>query len=264
MLVTERKPKKRAKFRISFVLLFFLVSFVSCFIAYMRNDTDFVFPGSDNTPITADENNKTDGEPETDDANTAESTENTSGGGIVAESEEKELSYFNTAFFVGANELSSLSGFAWVKPDRVISDNAVKSSNIDSLVVKYSGSNKTPEQAILSVKPEALYILLRPETELDSVHLKSFTDAINESLDDTEIYIISAFPPTEDSEITTAQTDEFNAALLSFAEENDIKYLDINLPLTDNAGRLKKEYISGGGISGAGAEFFAKYILSHT
>jgi hypothetical protein len=266
MLVTERKPKKRAKFRISFVVLFFLASFIICFLTYMRNENDFVFPGSGEasggnssgqSAVLAGDSEETPGRASAD-------GENTGGGGIVTESEAKDVSYLSNAFFVGANELSSLSGFAWVRPDRVLSDNSIKSSNIDSLVVRYGGTNQTPEEAVISVKPDALYILLRPEAELDTVHLKAFTDAVAENLEDTEIYIISAFPPTEDSAVTTAETDTFNSALLDFCEENDIKYLDINLSLTDNAGRLKKDYISGNGISGTGAQFLAEFILSHT
>jgi hypothetical protein len=270
MQVTERKPKKRAKFRISFVVLFFLLSFVICFLSYMKNDNDFIFFSANTSQGGAvfdnsDENDSSGGEngdAANDDSGT--SGANDTAGGIVAESEKKELSYLNDALFIGSGELSSLSGFAWVKPDRVLSDNSIKSSNIDSLVVRFNGTNLTPEEAVTAIKPSALYILLRPEETLDTVHLKAFCDAVGESLDNTEIYLISAFPPREDSTVTTSETDSFNTALLEFAEENGIKYLDINLSLTDNAGRLKKEYVSGSGISGAGTEFFANYILSHT
>jgi hypothetical protein len=231
----------------------------------MRNDNDFAFPGSGeasegvSTRLSADLSE--DGEI-SDEANT--NGEKRGSGGIVTESEAKDISYLSAAFFVGANELSSLSGFAWVRPDRVLSDNSIKSSNIDSLVVRYGGTNQTPGEAVISVKPDALYILLRPEAELDKEHLKAFTDTVSENLEDTEIYIISAFPPTEDSSVTTTETDSFNSALLDFCEENDLKFIDINLSLTDNAGRLKKEYISGNGISGTGAQFLAEFILSHT
>lgn len=277
MQITERKPKKRAKFRISFVVLFFLASFIICFLSYMRNDNDFAFPGggdgagNSRESISEDEDAAA-GDTNADDLgadsirsqneNSPQKSENSAG--IVPESETKDLSYMNSALFIGANELSSLSGFAWVKPDRVLSDNAIKSSNIDSLVIRFNGSNQTPEEAVLSVKPSALYILLRPEETLDTVHLKAFIDTVEENPGNIEIYLISAFPPREDSAVTTTETDNFNAELLAFAEENGIKYLDINLSLTDNAGRLKKEYVSGNGISGAGTEFFANYILSHT
>jgi hypothetical protein len=263
MQVTERKPKKRAKFRISFVVLFFMASFIICFLSYMKNDNDFTFLGGDAPAGLSRESVSETEDTDAGDTDT-ENADSETAGGVVSESEAKDLSYLSNALFIGTGELSSLSGFAWVKPDRVLADNSIKSSNIDSLVVRWGGTNQTPEEAAVSVKPSALYILLRPEETLDTVHLKAFTDAIDENLKNTEIYLISAFPPREDSAVTTTETDSFNAALLAFAEENGIKYLDINLSLTDNAGRLKKDYVSGSGISGAGTEFFANYILSHT
>jgi hypothetical protein len=262
MQVTERKPKKRAKFRISFVVLFFLASFIICFFSYMKNDNDFKFFNGE-FKLQSEDGGESDAENADNSALSIMNSELTDAG-VVPESEAKDLSYLNNALFIGGSELSSLSGFAWVKPDRVLSDNAIKSSNIDSLVVRFNGINQTPEEAVLSVKPSALYILLRPEETLDTVHLGAFIDGVSENLKNTEIYLISAFPPREDSAVTTTETDTFNVALLTFAEENGIKYLDINLSLTDNAGRLKKDYVSGSGISGAGTEFFANYILSHT
>lgn len=254
MQVTQPKPKKRAKFRISFIVLFFLASFIICFFTYMRSDSDFMLfdmfsktEESESAPLSENETDK---------------GETPASGGIVAESEAKDLSYFDNVMFVGAAELSSLSGFAWVKPDRVISDSAINSSNIGSLVVRWNGSNQTPTEAVASVKPSALYIMLRPEDSLSTETLKAFTDSA--STDGAKIYIISSFPPAENSETTVTETDSFNAALLKFAQENSLKYIDINLSLTDNAGRLRSEYVSGNGISGTGAEFFAKFLLSHT
>jgi hypothetical protein len=264
MRITPRKPRKRAKFRISFVALFFIASFVICFFAYMKNDNDFVFPGSGGeAPAGSDREAPAGNDGEAPDG--SDDGEAPAGsGGIVPESEKKELSYLSDAFFIGSGELGGLSGFAWVKPDRIITDNMLKTSNIGSLVLGFNGKNQTTVEALASVSPKSLYILLRPEETPDTASLKAYIEKVREVSEDTEIYIISAFPPKEDSGVTPNETDAFNSALLKFAEENDIKYLDINLSLTDNAGRLKKEYASDGGISGAGAEFFANYILSHT
>jgi hypothetical protein len=227
----------------------------------MKNESDFVFFDAFSSDKTSEANGTADASesnPAADKSGTALS------GGIVGESEAKDLSYFDNVMFVGSPELSSLSGFAWVKPDRILSDSAVTSTNIGTLVVRFNGTNQTPTEAVLSVKPTALYILLRPEENLNTESLKEFTDSISDNLKNTEIYIISSFPPTEDSGTTITETDSFNAALLSFAEENDFKYIDINLSLTDNAGRLRSDFVSGNGISGTGTEFFAEYLLSHT
>lgn len=259
MQITQPKPKKKAKFRISFIVLFFLASIVICFFSYMKSESDFTFFETFSKGKTTESGGN---------VSAVEIVTDKSGsplsGGIVAESNPKDLSYFDNTMFIGASELSSLSGFAWVKPDRVLSDNAVTSSNIGNVVVRFNGTNQTPSEAVLSVQPSALYLLFRPEESLNTESLKAFIDGVSDNLKSTKIYIISAFPPTENSGTTITETDTFNAALLSFAEENSLKYVDINLSVTDNAGRLRSDFVSGNGISGTGAEFFAKYLLSHT
>jgi hypothetical protein len=248
---TTKKPK-RLKFRISFIFLFALLCFITAFVMYMKNDEDLRLPfgifesekqdsNLDNLPgdgavIIADGVKKDTGNP-------------------VPESEAAPKGYIESCLFIGAPALSGLSEYDYTKNSMVIADSQINSSNLGKLLVKRGSDNKTIKNILLDEHAENIYVMFTAEESLDIGALTDFCEDILSSNKSAQIYFISALPGTD--------ADEFNKALLDFADEAGVHYLDFFTAVVGNDGKTAAKYADGTRLSRDGCQLLSDYITKH-
>jgi hypothetical protein len=250
-----RKPR-RLKYRLSFVFLFLLLSFVVAFTMYMKNDEDLKLPGGlfgsgkeAAAPTISDENE--DGTP-------LLIVTTVANGGVknpVPQSQAAEKSYLADCLFVGSPALTGLSETDIVANNAVIADSLINSENLGNLVVKRGDDNKTVKRIVMDEKIGNIYILLSPETDLDTEALTDFCEDILSNNKSACIYFISALPGQN--------SGTFNEELLEFANEAGVNYLDFNTAVVGNDGKIAGAYGDGGKLNRDGYIFLSEYILTH-
>jgi hypothetical protein len=246
----NKKPKRRLTYRLSFIFLFVLVSFVFCFTMYMKNEEDLVLPGGIFAPSVQTEAEM----PE--DAVLITTAAEKGGVNPVPLSKTADESVLENSLFVGCAVLSGLSEFDIAPNEAVIADINIKSSNLGNIVVRRGNSNKTVKSIIMDEKVPRLYIMFTPEAELDTAELSDFCEDITSNNKRLDVYFISSLPG--------AGADDFNAALLDFADENGVYYLDFNTDIVGNDGRLMSDFSDeDGNLNRDGYEFLKEYLLTH-
>jgi hypothetical protein len=245
-----KKPKRRIRYRLSFLFLFALVSFVFAFTMYMKNDEDLVLPGG----IFAAKEQPAAETPENPVLITTAAQSR--GSNPVPLSKAADADILLDALFIGAETLTGLSEYDIVPNEAVIADSNIKSSNLGNIVVRRGNENKTIKSIIMDEKIPLIYILFKPEAELDTAELADFCEDITSNNKRLDVYFISALP--------AAGADAFNTALLEFADGNGLYYLDFNTDIIGNDGRIMADYADDdGGLNRAGYDLLQKYILTH-
>jgi hypothetical protein len=183
----------------------------------------------------------------------------------VPESAAKNASYFDECFFIGTKELSGLYEYDFVSNNNIVSDDSVNSSNVGGLVVRRGNANMSIKNVILDEGFEAVYLSFLPTDKLDTEKLRDFTGDILSNSPETQIYIISVLPVSDETIITNTAVDTFNSKLLTAADDLAINFIDANTTFKGNDGKLKSEYLSSNGkINRDGYATLANFLLNHT
>lgn len=249
----ERKKKAGMKFRVSFIFLFILASFAVCFILYMKSDaepepepaegtaevtvisSDTAVSGSETEPLTPSNINP------------------------VPENIKLDSSYFDRCMFAGDSLMVGLSSYGLMPEERVAAGIGMSVISInDTPLTSADGTEILAADKINDAAPEILYIMLglnMMDIYTNDQLLASYGDFIDSiNRDVTDIYIISVPPVTaaretdETKPILNSDIDSFNSALLKFANNKGVYYLDLNTALKGADGRLPEEYAEKDGI----------------
>ena len=260
MQITHRE-KKKVKFRISFIFLFIIASFLACFTLYMK-DGDFV--------VTEEMF-----EEEQEDVIYIETVgQGTSRVNPVPVSEKQGSEYYNDAVFIGSKSLAGLSDYGFVEAENMLLSDSIKLSNINTVIISENDVQNTIADAVISKKAKKVYIMIGlyelsniDETSIFN-ELEGFIEAVHDSDPEVEIYLMSVLPLPAEIEATVASNadiDAFNSLLLKFADKEQVSYLDVNTSLKGNDGKLPASAaeINGTRLTKEMYGFVSDYILSH-
>jgi len=232
MKVTNR-DKKKVKFRISFIFLFIIASFVACFTLYMRDDfviTEDMF------------------EEEVEDVVYIESV----GQSLclinpVPLNEKKGEDYYDSAVFIGSKSLAGLSDYGYVKSGNMLLSDSIKLQNFNTVILSENGVENTIAESVLKREVQNVYIMVGLY-EVGNINesetfeqLDAFVDTLKESNPEIKIYLMSVLPVPSDTEAVVASNadiDAYNSLLLKFADRVQVNYLDINTEFKGNDGKL--------------------------
>ncbi|MBR4345941.1 MAG: hypothetical protein IKP75_03255 [Oscillospiraceae bacterium] len=264
MTVSRRKKEKTGlKFRFAFVLLFALASFAVAFMKYMQSAPDD--PLADRIIYTEAP------APVTEETAPPRAVTNP-----VPECEPLDDSYLDTCFFAGDSLIVGLCDYGFIPPENMAAKVGLNAVTINSeSIVEADGTEFTAAAKINLMRPENLYILLgmnlldryTPDQMLASYG--DFVDSIR--VENVNIYVISVPPVTaaretdEVSPVLNSDIDKFNSALLKFATDRGLGFLDLNSALKGSDGRLPEELAEADGMHFKKAAYtvMKEYILTH-
>lgn len=296
---SRRKRRRYSAFRLSVVLMFYLICIVVSFVVYaMKFDfsskkaenASLETPVTENVIVTDAEGNTvtdTDGNTVTEKNDIEPSSPedvpaNSSSRNPVRESEKQPDTYLENSVFIGDSITTGLSGYKFVSSENVLASVGLR---IDNITTEKVSNPRYSEQvmvhdALKQIKPENVYILLGSNgvswINNDDM-LKSygeFIDSIKAELPDTDIYIISITPvgtmkeqidTVANGKVLNSEIDSFNTKLLSLADEKEVWYVDVNSVLKDENGKLPNDVTSDGmHFNKDTYTKFVDYILTHT
>ncbi len=259
MQITHRE-KKKVKFRISFIFLFIIASFLACFTFYMKED--FVV-----TEEMLEEEQEAVVYIETVGQGTTHINP-------VPVSEKQSKDYYNDAVFIGSKALAGLSDYGYVDTENMLISDSIKLSNINTVIISDNNVQSTIADAVISKQAKKVYIMtgLYELSNVDESsifnQLEAFIDNVNDADDNIEIYLMSILPLPAEIEATLASNadiDAFNSLLLKFADKMQVNYLDINTYVKGNDGKLPASAAEINGIRLTKEVYgvMSDYILSH-
>ncbi len=230
MRVTCVKKKKNARFRFSFILLFFAASFLGCFVFYMKENQpkSYYKSGGEIIPVMAAE-----------------------GFSPVRESSPKTKRYLENCVFAGGDTAKRLAFFGSIPDDNAYFDEELTAENI------LKAANKEYTAGIYFF-PD---ISSEESFEDDISFYRELVCLLKDSCE-ADIYIVSVLPDTSTEK--TLISDSINAMLLDFCGENGINFLDAGSELKNKDGVLPEIYITEDGIEKEVCGRISSYILSHT
>ena len=259
MQVTHRE-KKKIKFRISFVFLFIVASFLACFTFYMKEDfivTEDMFVEEQEAVVYI----ETVGQ-------------GTNRVNPVPAGNKKSKDYYDDIVFIGSKALAGLADYGYVDAEKMLLSDSIKLNNINSVIISENNVQNTIADAVINRQANKIYIMigLHELNNIDNANLfdelEAFIDTVQSSLPDLEIYLMSVFPVPAELESSIASNvniDEFNSLLLQFADEVQVNYLEINTMLKGNDGKLPASSAEINGIRLTNEMYgvVSDYILSH-
>jgi hypothetical protein len=248
-----KKRVKRLKYRVMFIILFALLSFLTAFTLYMKNDEDLSLPFG----LFANEAEKT---PEAlpDDPVLITAKRNEAVNPVPESKLNEDMQNLDSdTLFVGSEKLSGLYEYDIAENRAVIADSSINSSNLGNLVIRRDNENKTIKNIVMEDKLSRIFILLDPEAELDTDSLADFCTDLLSNNKSLKIYLISSLPESG--------SDAFNESLLKFADENGVYYLDFSTEITGNDGLIASAYAEDGGrnLNEDGFLLLKEYIGTH-
>lgn len=245
----HQQEKKRAKFRVSFIFLFIILSFTVCFYFYMKGDFDVSKAASagnnDESVLAVFDNFKA----------SKNKIINP-----VQKSEPKDSSYFNDIFFVGGSWMSGMYNYGLIPQENMLLS--------DKLSVSDISNDDIPEC-------KAVYFMIgmndldKAEDETAFENLGNVIDKILEK-ENTDVYLVSLLPisakyESENPEVSNTQIDSYNSALLRYANSKNVYYLDLNTMFVGNDGKLQESKTEANGVrlTKNAYEEIGDYILTH-
>ena len=289
----RRKKKRYNPFRLSLVLMFYIVSIVVSFLLYAANFDISSKPsanyqssdssGTEKVVVTDSEDSALTDE----DGNTVTEINETepevsANGNPVPESKRQSDDYLDKCMFIGDSITTGFSTYKLVPRENVFADVGLRIDNIAETKIKNPRfSEPVNVMAVLeSVKPENVYILLgsngvawyNNDTMIEEYG--KFIDDIKTKLQNSHIYIISITPvgtmkenidTIENGKVLNSEIDQFNNRLLDLADEKNVHYLNVNPELKDETGKLPDDVTSDGMHFNLDTyKKFIEYILTHT
>ena len=196
----------------------------------------------------------------------------------VPKSEMKDMSYFDDCVFVGDSVTSGLSSYKFLSPDKVFASIGLNISKIETEQITTAYGKLTVHNALLKKQPKKIYIMLgtngiafmSDESMMEKYAI--FVNKIKKDLPDSQIIVLSIPPVTAEREkqttnvITNDDIDKYNSALLKFAKEQKIYFVDTNTALKNNDGKLDPSVAAKDGVHFKKGTYqtMIDYILSHT
>lgn len=252
----HQREKKRAKFRISFIVLFILASFISCFVFYMKSEDSF--------DISQAVQEKT----EEEDIIVSEMVEKADSIKTIINpvqlSDKADESYFESVFFVSGTQMKGLVDYGVIPEENCLfSDSLYLSTLSNDLFAKYDIN-----------KHDAVYIMIG-KNDMSSVDkladfdgLKQFSDKVRVLNEDIKIYIVSMLPvsaKTENEYMSNSLVDNYNMLSLQFANSIEAYYLDLNTMFVGNDGKMLESKTEADGVRLTKAAYseVGEYILTH-
>lgn len=291
--VVRRKKKRINPFRLSLILMFYIVSIIVSFLIYAMNfDISSKVSPSYTESTGQTQENPVIADPDADSAPEGESRGEAAEPSVpsgtqsktnpVPESDAQPESYFDSCMFIGDSITSGLSVYKVVPAARVFADVGLRIDNIEKTPVKNQGFDQPVKvmDAIDSLRPENVYILLgsngvawyNNDKMIESYG--SLVDDIKTKLPDSKVYIISLTPvgkmkenidTIENGKVLNSEIDRFNERLLALADQKNVYYLDVNSALKDSSGKLPDDVTRDGmHFNSEVYKKFVDYILTHT
>ena len=258
MKVTYRE-KKKAKFRVSFIILFIIASFAVCFTFYMKEDfviTEEMFEEENDSVVYI--------EPVGHDSQLINP---------VPKSNKTDVNYYENTVFIGSKVLAGLSDYEYVKAENMLLSDSIKLSNFNTVILSENNVERTIAESVLDKNAQNVYIMIGLY-ELNNINesvfdqLEDFIDTLQEQKQDINVYLMSVLPITAEAEATVANNadiDAYNSLLLRFADKVQVNYLDINTSLKGNDGKLPSSLaeINGIRLKKEGYNELSEYLLTH-
>lgn len=253
------QEKQRPKFRISLVILFIVASFVFCFVMYMRGDVDI-------KDVLSQNEGSFDFEKPSDE--TAETQDVSVAANPVPESDKRGRAYFDTAVFIGDTQMKGLSDYDCFPADNMLLNDDFTNSGINS-------SSAGIKDFLADKDFEAAYFMIGMN-DLDNAEKPGNFDELGRLFGDmknknpeVKIYCVSLLPVTEDNEtgdITNAAINAYNKALLAFADDNGVYYIDVNSDFAGDDGKLPDEKTESSGYRLKRDSYteISDFLLKHT
>ncbi|MBQ9982789.1 MAG: hypothetical protein IJP18_09510 [Oscillospiraceae bacterium] len=296
---TRKRKQLRNTFRLSVILLFFIVSIIVSFIIHAMNFDISSKPIADMpetnsndkssvivTDINGNSVTDTEGKVVTGEIPTGENSPvSGTSSNPVAQSQRKDDSYLDTCVFIGDSITTGLSGYKFVSPENVLASIGLRLDNVTTEKVKTpSLGDILVMDALEKIKPENVYILLGMngvawyDVANDNKKMideySALVDSIKNELPQSNVYIISLTPvgtkkesiaTAEEGRVLNTEVDRFNEKLLTLANEKEVHYIDMNSALKDENGKLADSDTTDGmhfvkDVYGK----FVEYILTHT
>lgn len=198
----------------------------------------------------------------------------------VAESARKEDLYLDKCVFVGDSISTGFSGYGFVSEKNVFAKTSMRIDLINNTPLTTFYGDILVSKSIQAANPENVYIMLGSngmgwiETSKMIADYSTFIDEVKTTSPNVNIYVMSIPPVTAereqietvaDGKILNSQINEYNAQLLTLANEKSVNYIDVNSAIVNSEGMLPTE-VSTDGMH-FNKETYVKiidYILTHT
>ncbi len=260
-----KKKSSRPKYRFGFLIFAGILTFSICFAIYMKDGT--LEPGTDvaSTAVLSSVTDSSGEMPSSSDLSSTDSSDATDVttqsqpdpvtpvGNPVPACESVGMEYFNDCVFVGDSLSVGLSGYGFLPYENVFADVGLNISKIDTATVKTVYGDVTVIEALKKKQPPIVYIMLGSNgiswMSNDTMLQKygNFVDEIKAEVPSVVIYVISIPPVAVSKETTTeypiknTDIDAYNSALLQFANDRGLHFVDLNTALKNNEGKLDAE-----------------------
>lgn len=294
----RKKRRRGSVFKLSAVLMLFIICFVGGFLLFLKNYelkskpsvqyeeyvkeqeriADAAAKGEGQSAGSS-ENSADVSDPDNAEKNNAAKRTNP-----VPESAPKGDEYIDTCLFIGDSLTSGLSSYRIVPADRVVSAIGARPDTIETIDMQTVSMEKVVNVKVMDkikeAKPENVYILLGSngvswlDNDVMIQWYESFIGKIKYELPDSKIYVISLTPvgtmkenmtDTEHGKILNSQIDSFNEKLLEMADRSGVYYVDVNSELKGPNGKLPDDCTSDGmHFNSDTYRKFLAYLLSHT
>lgn len=196
----------------------------------------------------------------------------------VAESQLREMSYFDDCVFVGDSLSVGLAGYKYLSADKVLASIGLNINKIETEKLTTSSGEMTVYDALVLKQPKKIYIMLGSNgiaflsnsTMIEKY--SAFIEKVKAGVPSAQIILLSIPPVTVEREaassnkILNSDIDVYNSELLKLANDKQVHFVDINTSLKNNAGKLDTDKAEKDGIHFKKPTYqtMIDYILSHT
>lgn len=296
----NKSSKKRAKYRVSFLIISFVLIIGICFAIYMKSanleieTSDETTSSSITEEVTTPDETSENTQSTDNSQDVPEETEETKQEGTtdiipndmgnpVALSESVGMDYFKSCLFIGDSVTLGLSTFQKLEPQNVFASIGMNITKINTeklskdIGVYYV--NKTAVEAVQEAKPENIYIMLGSNgiAWLSNDYMikkySEFIDILKETSPTSNIYILSIPPVTagrenfakEDGPILNSNIDAYNSELLKMANDKSVYFVDLNTGLKNNEGKFDTDMAAKDGLhfQPSTCDIMLEYIMTH-
>lgn len=289
--------RKRSKYRVSFLIISFLLIIGICFAIYMKSaDLDIESSGEVSTSvdnateteaIQGSEGTQSSDEPQVTSAQADEISKQNPANNVienpVALCDSVGTDYFKSCLFIGDSVSLGLSTYQKLESKNVFASIGMNISKINTeKLAKDIGIyyvDKTAIEAVNETSPENIYIMLGSNgiawlsNEYMIGKYSEFIDTLKQAKPSANIYILSIPPVTDkrekfaknDGPILNTDIDEYNSALLKMANDKSVYFVDLNTALKNNEGKLDIDMAGADGLhfKSSTYDIMLEYIMTH-